>query len=117
MIAKTREFSQGPGTYWTDQAESRVTWLENKVRELEGRVDEATRVYEIGGDRVVEVNGYAYRWRGTPRLEVGDRVLLPENWVSRMKSGPGQSVGTVTRLGSTYSGGHSHISRRETPET
>jgi hypothetical protein len=29
-------------------------------------------------------------------------VLLPENWLSRMKDGPGPQVGVVTTLGSTF---------------
>ncbi|MER6576168.1 hypothetical protein [Nonomuraea sp. NPDC001023] len=44
--------------------------------------------YEINGDQVVEVGEYAYRWHGRPALKVGERVLLPENWVShRRQSG------------------------------
>ncbi len=81
-----------------------VEWLERRVRELEALLDEAKRYYELGGDQVVEVDGYAYRWRGEPALEVGDRVLLPENWLSRMKSGSGSFQGTVTKLGATFRG-------------
>jgi len=67
------------------------------------------RVYEIGGDQVVEVGKYAYRWRGNPPLEVGERVLLPENWLSRVKDGAGTYQGVVTRLGATYRGELSFI--------
>ena len=45
--------------------------------------------YEFEGDQVVGVGRYAYRSRGEPPLKVGERVLLPENWVSRVKDGPG----------------------------
>lgn len=85
-------------------AQSKTEWLERRVKELEQRLDDATRVHEIAGDQVVEVGGYAYRWRGGGRLEVGDRVLLPENYVSRMKHGPGPTVGVVSALGTTYRG-------------
>lgn len=63
-----------------------------------------TIVYELSGDQVVSVGRYAYRWRGAPPLEVGERVLLPENWLSRKKDGPGEWVGVVTELGSAYTG-------------
>ena len=82
----------------------KIEWLERRVEELEQRIDEATRIYELGGDQVVDVGGYAYRWRGGGHLEVGDRVLLPENYVSRMKNGPGPVIGVVTALGTTYRG-------------
>ncbi len=40
-----------------------------------------------------------YRDRGR-----GDHVLLPENWLSRTKDGPGHWVGVVTELGTTFTG-------------
>ena len=61
-------------------------------------------VFQVEGDQVVSVGRYAYRWRGQPALAVGDRVLLPENWLSRKKDGPGDWVGVVTELGTTYAG-------------
>lgn len=64
----------------------------------------ATIVYELEGDQVVSVGRYAYRWRGSPPLAVGDRVLLPENWLSRKKDGPGNWIGVITELGTTYPG-------------
>jgi hypothetical protein len=85
-------------------AKLQVEHLERRVRELEQLLDDATRIYEIGGDQVVEVGKYAYRWRGEPSLKVGERVLLPENWVSRLKDGPGTALGVVTKLGTTYLG-------------
>jgi len=68
------------------------------------RSSEPGRVYDMDGDQVVSVGKYAYRWRGRPPLRVGDRVLLPENWLSRKKDGPGHWEGVVTELGSSYSG-------------
>ncbi|MFC9278106.1 hypothetical protein [Streptomyces collinus] len=85
-------------------AQLKIEWLERRAKELEQRLDDATRVYEIAGDQVVSVGRYAYRWRGSGRLEVGDHVLLPENYVSRMKDGPGLTVGVVSELGTTYRG-------------
>ncbi|MFE6917829.1 hypothetical protein [Streptomyces rubiginosohelvolus] len=91
---------------------SRIERLEQRVKELEEQLDDAKRVYEIGGHQVVDVGGYAYRWRGSTPLEVGDRVLLPENYVSRMKNGPGPTLGLVSKLGTTYRGPLSDIVSR-----
>ncbi|WP_285731987.1 hypothetical protein [Nocardiopsis sp. ATB16-24] len=90
----------------------RIEQLESQVEELRQQLDKETRIHEIGGDQVVQVGGYAYRWRGRPPLAVGDRVLLPENYVSRMKYGPGPMEGTVTGLGTTYRGPLAFILRR-----
>lgn len=67
------------------------------------------RVFEMDGDQVVSVGSYAYRWRGGRPLAVGDRVLLPENWLSRKKDGPGDWVGVITELGTTYAGTLAHV--------
>ncbi|MFE0690222.1 hypothetical protein ACFV0Z_18985 [Streptomyces xiamenensis] len=91
---------------------SRVERLEQRVKELEEELDSSKRVYEIGGHQVVDVGGYAYRWRGSTPLEVGDRVLLPENYVSRLKYGPGPTQGVVSKLGTTYRGPLSDIVSR-----
>ncbi|KAB8163705.1 hypothetical protein FH609_018715 [Streptomyces sp. 3MP-14] len=93
-------------------AKLRIEWLERRVDELEQRLDDATRIHEIDGDQVVDVGGYAYRWRGVEPLQVGDRVLLPENYVSRMKHGPGPFQGVVTNLGTTYRGHLATIIRK-----
>jgi len=53
---------------------------------------------------VVLEGGLTYHWDGEPALEVGDRVLLEENWVSRARQGPGHWTGTVAQLGSDYQG-------------
>jgi hypothetical protein len=91
---------------------SNVERLEGRVRELEQRLDEASRLFEIDGDQIVQVGKLTYRWRGPEPLAVGDRVLLPENWLSRMKDGPGPYEGVVTELGSSYRGELSFIVRR-----
>ncbi|MER5304985.1 hypothetical protein ABT039_36735 [Streptomyces lasiicapitis] len=91
---------------------SRIEQLERRVKELEEQLDATKRVYEIDGHQVVDVGGYAYRWRGSTPLEVGDRVLLPENYVSRMKNDPGPTLGVVSKLGTTYRGPLSDIVRR-----
>ncbi len=67
------------------------------------------RVFEVDGEQVVSVGRYAYRWRGSPPLTVGDRVLLPENWLSRKKDGPGPWTGVITELGTTYTGMLAHV--------
>lgn len=91
---------------------NQVEWLKRRIEELEQLLDEATRVYEVDGDQLVEVGRYAYRWAGQPRLEVGEHVLLPQNWVSVMTDGPRPTRATVTRLGSTYRGEHARIVSR-----
>ncbi|MGV9693966.1 hypothetical protein ACWDUX_33265 [Streptomyces sp. NPDC003444] len=88
---------------------SHIAYLENRVKELEGQLDNARRVYEVDGCQVVQVGKYSYRWCGSDPLEVGDRVLLPENWLSKLKDGPGLTVGVVTKLGTTYCGSLSDI--------
>ncbi|MEV8419410.1 hypothetical protein [Streptomyces niveus] len=85
-------------------SKSRIERLEQRVNELEEQLDSAQRVYEVDGCQTVEVGGYGYCWRGDAPLEVGDRVLLPENYVSRLKNGPGPTVGVVNKLGTTYRG-------------
>ncbi|MYX05967.1 hypothetical protein GTW98_03955 [Streptomyces sp. SID8375] len=90
-------------------SKSHIAYLEMRVKELEGQLDSARRVYEVDGCQVVQVGKYSYRWCGCDPLEVGDRVLLPENWVSKLKDGPGSTVGVVTKLGTTYRGALSDI--------
>ncbi|SNQ46219.1 conserved hypothetical protein [Frankia canadensis] len=89
-----------------------VEQLRDRVRDLERCLDDAHRYHDLDGDQVVEVDGYAYRWCGRSPLRVGDRVELPENWLSRAKNGPGTFQGTVTRLGATFQGELSAIVRR-----
>ncbi|MEU3402134.1 hypothetical protein [Streptomyces filamentosus] len=40
---------------------------------------------------------------------LGLPLQLPENYVSALRRGPGPFPGTVTQLGTTYSGTHSRI--------
>ncbi len=93
-------------------AQLKIEWLERRVTDLEQKLDDSERYYEFGGDQVVEVGRYAYRWRGSPPLTVGERVVLPSNWVSQLKAGPGAFEGVVTKLGATYRGELSFILRR-----
>jgi hypothetical protein len=59
------------------------------------------------------VDGYAYRWTGPGPLQIGDRVLLPANWLSEIKQGPGPFPGTVTGFGRNgYDGPLSSIVRK-----
>ncbi|MFF7993421.1 hypothetical protein ACFZDG_26970 [Kitasatospora xanthocidica] len=86
--------------------------MERKVKKLEEQLDAQKRRFEDCGAQAVTVDGYGYRWTGPGRLEVGDRVLLPENYVSALRHGPGPFPGTVTALGTTYSGALSTIVSR-----
>lgn len=110
-----REGFERGRTQGAETAQWNVERLERRVKELEQLMDEATRIFEVDGDQVVDVGGHAYRWRGNEPLEAGARVLLPENWLSRIKGGPGPYEGVVTKLGTTYRGELSFIiSRRPT---
>lgn len=95
-----------------ESSKLRIAWLEKQVEELRGRLDKETRIHEIGGDQVVAVGRYAYRWSGETPLDIGDRVLLPENYVSRLKDGPGPVEATVTGLGTTYQGPLAFVLRK-----
>jgi len=89
--------------------------LTQRVKELEAQLDAERHLYELEGDQLVEVDGYAYRWSGPDRLAVGDRVVLPQNWISKLKHGPGPFAGQVTMLGTKYRGDIARILRREKP--
>jgi len=93
-------------------ASANVEHLKRRIADLESQLDKTKRQHTVNGCQAVEVNGYGYLWRGTPALEVGDQVMLPENPVSRIKEGPGSWQGTVTALGTTYEGSLSMILRR-----
>lgn len=56
------------------------------------------------GRQIVEVGRHAYAWGGDEPLAVGDAVLLPENYVSRARNGPGSFGGEVAALGTDYTG-------------
>jgi hypothetical protein len=61
----------------------------------------------------VQVGKYAYFWEGDEPLAPGDRVLLPENWLSPMLYGHrGPFEDTVTAIGSDYDGPLSRIIRK-----
>jgi hypothetical protein len=64
------------------------------------------------GRQLVEVDGYAYAWCGEDQLSVGDKVIIPENWLTKIKYGAGDFEGTVNRLGITYTGELSEIIRQ-----
>jgi hypothetical protein len=96
-----------------DVAGSHVEGLQRQIDRLRQQIDAENRRLVIGSDQIVEVNGSAYYWSGDePPLAVGDRVLLPANWFSEIKYGTGPFEGTVTALGSTYSGHLSAVIRR-----
>jgi hypothetical protein len=64
---------------------------------------------------IVQVDGrWAYMWEGPERPAVGDRVLLPANWLSEIKRGPGPFEGVVTEVNyrTDYDGPLSTIIRR-----
>jgi hypothetical protein len=76
------------------------------------RQEQATFRTEIAGQQIVQVGRYAYQWDGGEPLAIGDRVLLPANWLSAIKDGPGPFEGVVTQLGTSYMGPLSRIVRR-----
>lgn len=91
-----------------------IEHLQRQIADLKAKLDAATRRFRADGLQAVTGDGYAYLWNGQPDLEVGDRVLLPQNYVSGFAHGSGPFEGTVTELGSTYDGPHSRILRRIT---
>jgi hypothetical protein len=98
---------------WRQRAEAaQVEHLERQIRTLREELDAKNRRFEVEGNQAVTVDGYGYRWRGPGTLGVGDRVLLPENYVSALRHGPGPFLGTVTELGTTYTGTLSTIISR-----
>lgn len=104
-------------SYHSDARRREIADLQRRVSELTvgPAPAEPNRYFEIDGAQVVEVGRYAYRWSGDEPLTVGDKVMLPQNWVSEMTDGPGPFSGTVTRLGSTYTGALSSIIRKVSP--
>lgn len=57
--------------------------------------------------QLVTIGKYAYAWKGDEPLKVGDRVLLPSNW---LRTTPFEGV--VTALGSTWNGEHATILKK-----
>ncbi|MGV9788273.1 hypothetical protein [Streptomyces sp. NPDC003435] len=102
---------------WSRRTQAgQVEHLKRQMQTLREELDAKNRRFTVDGDQAVTVDGYGYRWKGPHTLEVGDRVLLPENYVSALRHGPGPFPGTVTELGTTYTGTLSTIISR-TPAT
>ncbi len=109
-LAKAREDAGRDREFWV--AEGRRQEREAaKRREGEAERQSRLRTATSDGQQIVEVDGYAYRWAGEP-LGVGDRVMLPANWLSEVKHGKGPFLGTVTAIGSSYDGEMSAIVRK-----
>ena len=68
--------------------------------------------YELDGYPIVQVDGYSYIWTGKEPLGIGDRVMLPQNWLSELKHGRGPFSGTVTEFGTDYDGPLSRIIKK-----
>lgn len=80
----------------TDDLEKQIEDLKREVRMLQ----RSDIIYFDDADQVVEINdGRAYRWRGQPDLELGERVIAPSNVWSRRRGHHDTWVGTVTRIG------------------
>lgn len=85
----------------TDHLREQITALSNQVAVLKESSD--VRV-EDGGDQLIEVDGFAYRWTGSPRLRMGEAVILPKTPHSRRLGYPREWPGKVTALGTRYTG-------------
>lgn len=92
-----------------ESARSRIEELESRIRRLESENKPPLRTTDPLGRQVVQVGRHAYAWAGDEPLGVGDQVWLPENYVSRMKHGPGAYRDEVTALGTDYAGPLSQI--------
>ncbi|MFF3751414.1 hypothetical protein ACFYYH_13270 [Streptomyces sp. NPDC002018] len=98
---------------WRQRTEAaKVEHLERQIRTLREALDAKNRRLEVDDAQAVTVDGYGSRWSGPGTLKVGGRVLLPENYVSALRHGPGPFPGTVTELGTTYTGTLSRIISR-----
>lgn len=98
-----------------NHSQQQVERLKAELADLRRIGDSRRRVYRDSQGQLVEIGRYAYRWTGTPDLKVGDEVDLPASWV-QVAQGASHWTGTVTALGSTYTGQHSTILRRVTQE-
>lgn len=72
------------------------------AREAAEEAERANFRTSVGGDQIVTVGRYSYRWGGEP-LRVGDTVELPGNWLTQAR-GVDQPTGVVTGIGSSYTG-------------
>lgn len=108
------------------EARKREGYLNNRIGVLQSRVAEVEksnnalykekqrrasstsfRTHTVAGNQIVEVEGYAYEWRGQGKLKVGDEIRLPGNYFS-----PGGWTGKVSSIGSDYTGSMSSATRR-----
>lgn len=89
-----------------------IEQLQQRIIEMEQAAKPPRRMAEPTGRQIVEVGRHAYAWAGAEPLTVGDEVWLPENYVSRLKIGPGPHRGEVSALGTDYTGPLSQIIRR-----
>lgn len=85
----------------TEHLREQITTLSNEVAILKASSD--VRV-EDGGDQLIEVDGFAYRWPGSPRLQLDETVVLPSTPHSRRLGYPKEWPGKVTALGTRYTG-------------
>lgn len=81
-----------------------IEQLEKQVWELKEAAAPPLRMVDLRGRQIVQIGRYGYTWDGAEPLVVGDKVWLPENYVSRLQNGPGRWRGEVTALGTRYIG-------------
>lgn len=95
----------------TEHLFERITSLSNEIKILKTSSD--LRV-DDGGDQIVEVDGFAFRWSGSPRLALGEMILLAACRHSRRLGYANDWPGKVTALGTRYTGliQHEVVSRR-----
>jgi hypothetical protein len=108
--AEAREQAAKDREFWVAEGR-RQERAEAARQSAEAEREKNFRTVTSRGEQVVVVDGYTYRWGGEP-LKVGDRVLLPANWLSEVKHGKGPFPGTVTAIGSSYDGEMSAIIRK-----
>ena len=81
--------------------------MERRANEMVEPEDVEFRLTTAQGHQIVRCGNYAYAWPGEEPLKVGDRVLLPANWLVNYPS-----ERSVTAFGSSYGGHLSHILRK-----
>lgn len=79
--------------------DSELRNLRDKVTHLELRLKDTKRLRTHTGKQIFQCGNHAYVWAGEGELEVGDKVMVPPNWLFNYST-----EREVTELGTFYEG-------------